>query len=42
MRAEVARMDMKAAAVSPLYLLERFDVGVVQLDAMRHVTAAIQ
>jgi LytTR family transcriptional regulator, CO-responsive transcriptional regulator RcoM len=32
-------MDMKAAAVSPLYLLERFEVGVVQLDAQRHVTA---
>lgn len=24
-------------AVSPLYLLERFDVGIVQLDAERHV-----
>lgn len=27
------------APVSPLYLLERFDVGVIELDAARHVTA---
>jgi sensor histidine kinase regulating citrate/malate metabolism len=26
-------------AVSPLYLLERFDVGVIELDAARNVTA---
>ncbi len=26
-----------AATLSPLYLLERFEVGVVQLDAQRHV-----
>jgi hypothetical protein len=25
------------APVSPLYLLERFDVGVIELDAERHV-----
>jgi DNA-binding LytR/AlgR family response regulator len=31
-------MDMKAQAVSPLYLLERFDVGIVHLDEQRHVT----
>jgi hypothetical protein len=31
-------MDSRTpSAVSPLYLLERFDVGVVQLDAKRHV-----
>ncbi len=27
------------APVSPLYLLERFDVGVIELDAARHVVA---
>lgn len=27
------------APVSPLYLLERFDVGVIELDAERHVVA---
>lgn len=27
------------ASVSPLYLLERFDVGVIELDAARHVVA---
>ncbi|NWG73637.1 MAG: LytTR family transcriptional regulator DNA-binding domain-containing protein [Rubrivivax sp.] len=32
-------MDPKAHAVSPLYLLERFDVGIVQLDAERRVVA---
>lgn len=31
--------DMKAQTVSPLYLLERFDVGIVQLDAARTVVA---
>jgi LytTR family transcriptional regulator, CO-responsive transcriptional regulator RcoM len=30
---------MKAQTVSPLYLLERFDVGIVQLDAARTVVA---
>lgn len=31
-------MDSRTpSAVSPLYLLERFDVGIVQLDADRHV-----
>lgn len=32
-------MDMQVAAVAPLMLLERFDVGVVQLDNARHVVA---
>ena len=32
-------MDLRAAAVSPLYLLERFEAGIVQLDAGRHVVA---
>lgn len=32
-------MDSKAQAVSPLYLLERFDVGIVQLDADRRVVS---
>jgi DNA-binding LytR/AlgR family response regulator len=32
-------MDPKPPTVSPLYLLERFDVGVVQLDAGRCVVA---
>jgi len=31
-------MDAKTPAVSPLYLLERFDVGIVQLDDQRRVT----
>lgn len=30
-------MDLKGHAVSPLYLLERFDVGIVHLDAERRV-----
>jgi len=30
-------MDLKGQAVSPLYLLERFDVGIVHLDAERRV-----
>jgi LytTR family transcriptional regulator, CO-responsive transcriptional regulator RcoM len=30
---------MDTSTVSPLYLLERFDVGVIHLDAERHVTA---
>jgi hypothetical protein len=31
-------MDSRSArAVSPLYLLERFEVGIIQLDAERHV-----
>jgi DNA-binding LytR/AlgR family response regulator len=32
-------MNLPAEAVSPLLLLERFDVGVVQLDEERRVTA---
>ncbi len=32
-------MDPKAQAVSPLYLLERFDVGIIQLDAERRVVS---
>jgi len=31
-------MDVKAQALSPLDLLERFDVGIVHLDEQRHVT----
>ena len=27
----------KASSVSPLYLLERFEVGIVKFDAQRHV-----
>jgi LytTR family transcriptional regulator, CO-responsive transcriptional regulator RcoM len=30
-------MDPRPASASPLYLMERFDVGIVQLDAQRHV-----
>ena len=32
-------MDMRLSSVSPLYLLERFEAGIVQLDAQRHVVA---
>ena len=32
-------MHAKASSVSPLYLLERFDVGIVELDAKRHGVA---
>lgn len=32
-------METKGQAVSPLYLLERFDVGIVHLDAERRVLA---
>ena len=32
-------MDTRPASVSPLYLLERFETGIVQLDARRHVVA---
>ncbi len=32
-------MDLQVRAPSPLLMLERFDVGVVQLDAQRHVVA---
>ena len=32
-------MRAKASSVSPLYLLEPFDVGIVELDAKRHVVA---
>ncbi|ODU98072.1 MAG: hypothetical protein ABT20_18340 [Rubrivivax sp. SCN 70-15] len=33
-------MDMRASStVSPLYLLERFEAGIVNLDARRHVVA---
>lgn len=32
-------MDHRTTQVSPLYLLERFDVGLVELDADRRVTA---
>jgi DNA-binding LytR/AlgR family response regulator len=35
---EVTGMDSRVTAVSPLYLLERFDVGIVHLDEQRHVT----
>jgi len=38
MESVVARVNVMATAVSPLYLLERFDVGVVHLDNDRHVT----
>jgi hypothetical protein len=30
-------MDPRPASASPLYLMERFDVGIVQLDAQRRV-----
>ncbi|MDP3086216.1 MAG: LytTR family transcriptional regulator DNA-binding domain-containing protein [Rubrivivax sp.] len=32
-------MDSRHPPVSPLYLLERFEAGIVQLDAKRHVVA---
>ncbi|MCU0969066.1 MAG: LytTR family transcriptional regulator DNA-binding domain-containing protein [Rubrivivax sp.] len=32
-------MEPRAAAVSPLYLLERFEAGIVQLDAAQRVVA---
>ncbi len=32
-------MDARNPAVSPLYLLERFEAGIVNLDARRHVVA---
>jgi DNA-binding LytR/AlgR family response regulator len=32
-------MDVRASTVSPLYLLERFEAGIVQLDVRRHVVA---
>lgn len=32
-------MDLRNPAVSPLYLLERFEAGIVNLDARRHVVA---
>jgi LytTR family transcriptional regulator, CO-responsive transcriptional regulator RcoM len=31
-------MDLKGQPVSPLYLLERFEIGIVHLDAERRVT----
>jgi LytTR family transcriptional regulator, CO-responsive transcriptional regulator RcoM len=35
----VLQSPLMDAPVSPLYLLERFDVGVIELDAERHVVA---
>ena len=32
-------MDARVSPVSPLYLLERFEAGIVNLDARRHVVA---
>ena len=32
-------MDVRAAAVSPLYLLERFEAGIVNLDEQRRVVS---
>jgi DNA-binding LytR/AlgR family response regulator len=32
-------MDARTAPVSPLYLLERFEAGIVNLDARRHVVS---
>jgi DNA-binding LytR/AlgR family response regulator len=35
----IAGMDVRISPVSPLYLLERCEAGIVQLDERRHVTA---
>jgi len=39
MRAMDARVNTNNGSVSPLYLLERFEAGIVNLDARRHVVA---
>jgi LytTR family transcriptional regulator, CO-responsive transcriptional regulator RcoM len=38
-RVSIRAMELRNPAVSPLYLLERFEAGIVNLDASRHVVA---